>query len=162
MIKIEEQTLKYTPYKDGQENIISELVWGVFTEFEAPDYSEEGVNTFKEFINPNRIRDRIQNEGFKVYCCFHKSEIIGVIAFRNITHISLLFVKKNYHRRGIAKELLRISIKDIQRFNPESGELTVNSSPYAVKIYEKLGFIATDTMQEKDGIKYMPMKMSLC
>lgn len=161
VIKIKEQTLKYAQYQDGQENMISELVWNVFSEFEAPDYTEEGINTFKDFINPVRLIDKIKNEGFKVYCCFDKSEIVGVIALRNVTHISLLFVEKNYHKRGIAKELLKISVNDIKKSNLEAGELTVNSSPYAVKIYEKLGFVFTDTMQEKDGIKYTPMKKSL-
>lgn len=27
------------------------LVWDVFLEFEAPDYMEEGINTFLDFIN---------------------------------------------------------------------------------------------------------------
>lgn len=27
------------------------LVWRVFSEFEAPDYGAEGINTFRDFIN---------------------------------------------------------------------------------------------------------------
>ena len=161
MIKISELALKYEPFKDGQDKIISDLVWRVFSEFEVPDYSEEGVNTFKEIIVPERIAEKIKNEGFKVYCCFNESILVGVLGVRDKTHISLLFVDKRYHRKGIAKELLRLVIVDIQKFNPELREITVNSSPYAVKIYEKLGFMAIDNMQEKDGIKYTPMKKSL-
>ena len=33
-----EKTLQYLQYKNGQEGIVSELVWSVFLEFEAPDY----------------------------------------------------------------------------------------------------------------------------
>jgi len=36
-------------------------------------------------------------------------------------------------------------------------QITVNSSPYAVKVYERLGFVKTEEQQEKDGILYVPM-----
>ena len=87
--------------------------------------------------------------------------MVGVLAFRDITHISLLFVKKSHHRRGIAKELLRIGINDIKNANEDITQITVNSSPYAVNIYKKLGFLPIDKMKEKDGIKYTPMKMTI-
>ena len=35
------------------------LVWSVFLEYEAPDYTEEGINEFKKTIdNKNWINDR--------------------------------------------------------------------------------------------------------
>lgn len=153
--------LRYQLFEIGQENIVSDLVWEVFSEFEAPDYSAEGVNTFKEFINPERLVNQITNNGFKIYCCFEEDVLVGVLAFRDISHISLLFVKKSHHRNGIAKELLRIAITKILEGNPNLQEITVNSSPYAVRIYERLGFNATDTMQEKEGLKYIPMRKCL-
>lgn len=38
--------------------------------------------------------------------------------------------------------------------------ITVNST-YAVAVYERFGFVATYTEQEKDGIRYVPMKCRL-
>ena len=38
--------------------------------------------------------------------------------------------------------------------------VTVNSSPFAVKVYEKLGFTATGSRQVSDGIVYIPMRYS--
>ena len=38
--------------------------------------------------------------------------------------------------------------------------MTVNSSPYAVKIYRALGFVEVDTEQISDGIRYIPMTYS--
>ena len=35
---------------------------------------------------------------------------------------------------------------------------TVNSSPYAVPVYHKLGFIDMDSEQLSDGIRFTPMK----
>ncbi|HWI98136.1 MAG TPA: GNAT family N-acetyltransferase [Burkholderiales bacterium] len=37
------------------------------------------------------------------------------------------------------------------------GGFTVNSSNNAVAIYEKLGFVRTAPMQNKDGVLYNPM-----
>ena len=152
------QNLIFKPFEEGQEYIVSELVWGVFKEFEAPDYSKEGIKTFKDFIVPQNIVDMVKASDFKIYCCFDNKSLIGVLALKDNTHIALLFVCKKYHRRGIAKELLKIALADISIYCPDASELTVNSSPYAVKIYERLGFFPRGKMEERDGIKFVPMK----
>ena len=36
--------------------------------------------------------------------------------------------------------------------------MTANSSPYAVEIYQKLGFHALSEEQKRDGIRFTPMK----
>ncbi len=38
-------------------------------------------------------------------------------------------------------------------------EITVNSSPYAVEVYHKLGFKDTAVEQISDGIRFTPMKL---
>lgn len=153
--------LRYQLFEEGQEQIVSTLIWDVFYEFEASDYSEEGIKTFKAFSSPERLINEVRNNGFKIYCCFEKDMLVGVVGLRSVSHISLLFVKKSHHRRGIAKKLLDLAIREAFQVQPDIQELTVNSSSYAVDIYRKLGFFSTDTMQEKDGIIYMPMKKSL-
>ncbi len=39
-------------------------------------------------------------------------------------------------------------------------QITVNASPYAVPVYEKLGFQAVDDEQLTDGIRYTPMTLN--
>lgn len=153
--------LKFQAFEEGQEKLVSDMVWEVFLEFEAPDYSDEGVSIFKAFIDPQRLANEIKVSGYKIYCCFDGEILAGVIAFRNITHISLLFVRRSYHQRGIAKELLQLATREIIKEHSDVKELTVNSSPYAVDIYKQLEFIPTDKMQEKNGIIYMPMRKLL-
>ncbi len=150
--------LGYKPIEKGQEQLVSDMVWEVFMEFEAPDYSEKGLETFKAFINPKRLQNEIENNGFRVLCCFEGAELAGVVAFRRIAHISLLFVKKSYHRRGIARRLIELAIGQMLRDCPEATAVTVNSSPYAVEAYKRLGFSPTDRMQEMEGLVFMPMK----
>ena len=153
--------LIYKPFEKGQEQLVSEMVWEVFLEFEAPDYSDEGLATFKAFIAPQRLANEVEVNGYKIYCCFEGDMLVGVIAVRNITHISMLFVTSSHHKRGIAKNLLKLAAGEIIKENSAVQQLTVNSSPYAVEIYKRLGFTPTDKMLEANGIIYMPMRKSL-
>lgn len=63
-----------------------------------------------------------------------------------------MFVDAQYHQKGIAKKLWEC-VKT--HFNVSN--MTVNSSLYAVKIYESLGFIKNDIQNEFLNLKYQPM-----
>jgi ribosomal protein S18 acetylase RimI-like enzyme len=147
----------YAEFKTGQEKIVSEFVWDVFNKFEAPDYPQEGIETFSAFIAPDNIKDMVCNHGFKIYCCFENKKLIGVLALRDKTHISLLFVSEEYHRQGIAKTLLSHALEELQAFDKSIGKITVHSSPYAKAIYERMGFLPTSEMQQQNGILFIPM-----
>ncbi|HIX64389.1 MAG TPA: GNAT family N-acetyltransferase, partial [Candidatus Mediterraneibacter colneyensis] len=78
----------------------------------------------------------------------------GVIATNeNRKHICCFFVKAKYHRQGIGRKLWEYVLNHSER-----NVFTVNSSPYAVPVYHKLGFSDTDTEQLADGMRYTPMK----
>ena len=129
--------------------VATELVWQVFQEFEAPDYSKEGIKTFRDFLDGLLI-----NMTVEMYGAFEKGELLGVIATRKEgSHIALFFVAKKHHRKGIGKKLFQHILSLCC-----SSVITVNSSPYAVKVYRKLGFSDTDTEQLTDGLRYVPMK----
>lgn len=72
----------------------------------------------------------------------------------------MLFVKKEYHRRGIARRLFQI-VKERCKNLSNVKEITVNSSPYALGFYARLGFINTAEEQTVAGIKFTPMKYLL-
>lgn len=132
--------------KKDLKNAIS-LVNDVFMEFEAPVYSEEGIRTFKNFINNGQaLKD------MTFFGAYEHNRIVGVLANRETTHISLFFVKKEYHKKGIGKALFNFMLE-----NTKGDEFTVNSSPYAVNIYEKLGFKKLSEEKLDDGIRYTPM-----
>ncbi len=125
------------------------LVLSVFMQYEACDYSLEGINTFKAFIsNPESI------DSLEFYGAFiNDNEIIGVIATRNNgNHIALFFVDGRYHRQGIGRKLFQVVLE-----KSTGNKITVNSSPYAVEIYKKLGFIPDSDEQIKEGIRFTPM-----
>lgn len=92
------------------------------------------------------------------YGAFTEGRIVGVIAVRGCNHICLFFVDKEFHGQGIARNLFELVKKNLSVGDKVEKVITVNASPYAVKIYEKLAFNVVDNEQEKDGIRFTPMK----
>lgn len=128
------------------------LVWDTFMEFEAPDYSEQGAAEFY-----NSIHDEDYLRQLSAYGAYSGDTLLGVIASRNEgAHIALFFVDGKYHRRGIGRKLFE-RLKADCTFK----KMTVNSSPYAVGVYESFGFCPTDTVQTVNGIRFTPMKLIL-
>ncbi|MEA4970866.1 MAG: GNAT family N-acetyltransferase [Candidatus Pelethousia sp.] len=125
------------------------LVWNTFMQYEAPDYSAEGIDTFRSSVIDNEdYLNRIH-----LYGAFEESELLGVIATRNGgNHIALFFVDGLHHRQGIGRKLFNVVLE-----NSTSNEITVNSSPYAVAVYRRLGFVDTEAEKTTDGMRYVPM-----
>ncbi|MHB9297706.1 GNAT family N-acetyltransferase [Fusobacterium polymorphum] len=124
----------------------------VYIECKDESYSEQGIETFCKFINNKKI-----TKSFKVYGAFEDNVLKGIIATdRRKRHISLFFVDKVSQGKGIGKKLMSIVIDD-----NENSFITVNSSRYAVSIYQNLGFIKTEEEKEQDGLKFTPMKLIL-
>jgi hypothetical protein len=135
-----------------------DLVNRVFSEFVAVDYSEQGNQTFNEYLKTKyeEVTNDVQTGHKRIWGYYQNDEIVGVIATRDISHIALMFVDKQYHRKGIARQLYSTVLSTIKE-NTDIMQISVNSSPYAVKVYERLGFARTDEQQEKDGIIFVPM-----
>ena len=124
----------------------------VYIESKDESYSEQGIETFCNFVNNKEI-----TKSFKVYGAFEDNVLKGLIATDSQKrHICLFFVDKVSQGKGIGKELMRVVVN-----NNENSYITVNSSRYAVPIYEKLGFIKMEEEKERDGLKFTPMKLIL-
>ena len=135
-----------------------DLVNKVFSEFVAVDYSEQGKETFQNYLKTkyDEVSADIQTGHKKLWGYYENGEIVGVIASRDKSHIALMFVDKQHHKKGIARKLFDTMLAETEN-DTNVTQITVNSSPYAVEIYEHLGFKKTDEQQEKDGIIYIPM-----
>lgn len=125
-----------------------------FMKFEAPDYSKEGIENFFKFANYETISENLKSN-MKMYVAKVNGKIVGVIGYRDNSHINLLFVLEEYQHNGIAKALYNLVIDNCK--NVDTKRVTVNSSPYAHNVYLKFGFIDNNQMQEVDGIKFYPM-----
>ncbi|MBP1664352.1 MAG: hypothetical protein H6Q19_1492 [Bacteroidetes bacterium] len=156
----EMKNTKIEPYVPGDENEISQLIKSVYDDFVSIDYSVEGNNTFYEWIKPENIKSR-QREERNMFVARSDGKIVGVIEIRNNNHISLLFVDKLYQNRGIAGRLISSSIDESLKRDLSMDTYEVNSSPYAIPIYSRLGFVAIGGILEKSGIKYQPMILKI-
>ena len=139
------------------------LALEVFMQFEAPDYPSEGVETFKKDIveNPEYLENA--RKGIcPVYGAFDGEKIVALMGMRSSkTHINLVFTKKEYHRKGIARRIFHFLLNDILMENPSLDALTLNSSPYGLPFYLTLGFIPLSEEQQINGIRFTPMKYNI-
>jgi len=125
------------------------LALDVFMEFEAPDYTIEGVEEFKMTLKSQEFLSKLE-----YHIALENDQIIGMIATRNEgKHIALLFVEKEWQRKGIGKKLCEHLIQQ-----DKTAILTVNSSPYGHEFYKRIGFVDTDTEQTVNGIRFFPMQ----
>lgn len=136
------------------------LALEVFMQFEAPEYPPEGVETFKKDIveNPEYLENA--RKGLcPIYGAFDGHQIVALMGMRsNKTHINLVFTKKSYHRRGIARAIFHYLLSDVRKENPALDALTLNSSPYGLPFYLAIGFVPLSEEQEINGIRFTPMK----
>lgn len=140
--------------------IVCRLIIDSFNLFIGEGYSDEGKEEFYRFVNPLSVEERMKEDNQMIVAQV-KEDIVGVIDRRSISHISLFFVDENYLRHGIGKKLLNRAIESIRNTDSEVEYITVNSSPYALEIYRRLGFETTSDEQVVNGIRFIPMRMKI-
>lgn len=133
---------------------ISKLVSSV-AHFFTLDPSGKGAENFILSISPEAIRSHIINPNFHYICALQGTTIAGVAALREGKHLFHLFVASTFQRQVLARQLW-LALKATA--SPSTEEFTVNSTPYAVPVYERFGFVATGPKVEMNGIAFVPMK----
>ena len=138
------------------------LVWKTFMEFEAPDYTQEGISSFRKDILDNEgFRESCRNGTNRMWGSLVQDTLVAVLVMRSESHICLFFTDKEYQRRGIATGLFKQLVFESKGQFPKIHELTVNSSPYGIPFYHHLGFEDLTSEQTVEGIRFVPMRYSL-
>ncbi len=148
--------LTYRSMTPDEAEAASKMVAEVFDQFIAPEYAPEGRAQFMRYIEPAELRARLNSRHFTLLA-FVGDQIVGILEMRDYEHISLLFVAAAYHRQGIAGELWRRALALCRSHNPGLTRVTVNSSPFAVEVYRRLGFSPAGPRQVVHGIGFVPM-----
>lgn len=133
------------------------LAWKTFLEFEAGEYAPEGVRSFEDFITDASLKQMFLIGAYQMIIAYYEGRMVGMITLRNETHISLLFVDRDYHRRGIGRALMD-SMADYVCHELGKDHLTVNASPYGREFYHRIGFTDLGPETCRDGIIYTPME----
>lgn len=136
------------------------LAWRTFMRFEANDYTQEGIESFQNFITDTVLHRMFLIGSYQLFVACENNQVIGMISLRSQTHISLLFVDAAHHRMGIGRALIEYVCNYI-RTEEGYNKVTVNAAPYAVGFYHKLGFRDTQAEQTSEGIRYTPMERRL-
>lgn len=136
------------------------LAWKTFLRFEADVYSPEGVRNFENFITDSTLYRMFIMGAYQMFVAVDGMKIVGMITLRDTSHISLLFVDEAYHRQGVGRGLMKY-LADYLRMEVGAERVTVNSSPYGVGFYHKMGFRDIRPEEMKDGIIYTPMEFIL-
>jgi GNAT superfamily N-acetyltransferase len=130
------------------------LVRKVYDEFLSGENTRRGNEVFYDFIKNENAEGRLSENSFAL-AARNNNRICGMIEIKNYNHVCLLFVQSEMQNRGIAKTLYQKALAKCIRKN--SNFIDVNSSLYAVPVYEKLGFKKTGDKTILKGIQFVPM-----
>ena len=136
-----------------------QLAEDVFMQFEAPDFPPRGVESFKSFIWGRRVKEMIEDGSFALWSCYCENQLVGMLAMRDNSHISLLFVIGDFHRQGIGR-MLFAQAKKYAALHLKR-KITVNASPYGLPFYRAIGFKETDMENVIDGVRSTPMEAKI-
>jgi GNAT superfamily N-acetyltransferase len=137
---------------------ISALVLSLARYFLADPERPGDAEAFFQTISPEAIAGYIESGRFRYHLADAGGELAGVVAIRDGAHLYHLFIAERFHGRGVATRLWeRARAEALAGGNP--GRFTVNSSLFAVPLYEHLGFTASGPALTKDGIAYQPMEL---
>lgn len=82
-----------------------------------------------------------------------------MLALKEQTHVSMLFVKGEYQGQGVGSMLLA----QAEQLGRQHGaqRLTVNAAPSAVGFYANRGFVPQGPEQVQEGMRFTPMVKEL-
>lgn len=137
---------------------ISALVTSLARYFLADPDDPGAAAAFFATIAPDAMAQRLADERYRYHVAEADGVVAGVVGVRDADHLYHLFVAERFHGRGIAGRLWATAQRQA-RAQGNPGRFTVNSSPYAVPMYERMGFVATDGPRVQDGIAFLPMRL---
>lgn len=147
------------PLHESDLPAIARLFRELALEFIVHESPPEGAATFLRENDEEGLRVHLAR-GHVYHVAEVDREVAGFIAVRERSHLFHMFVGKCWHRRGIARQLWDVARREaIAGGNP--GYFTVNSSNYALPVYESWGFVRTAPTQCTKGLYYNPMRLEL-
>ena len=143
----------------GDAESISALITALAPDFFLADPDDvEAAAPFFEKVTPAAIRDHLVSDRYRYHVAELSGELVGVIGMRDHAHLFHLAVAERVHRQGVAARLWN-EARRVAEAAGNPGRFTVNSSRYAVPVYERFGFAVTGPEQHKDGLVFVPMTL---
>ena len=134
---------------------ISSLCMNAFMTSVAPNLSEEGIATFKRTASEESFLKRmLEDNTILVY--EDNEEIKGMVELKQGRHLAMLFVDPSQYEKGVGKKLVSTILS-----HASAAKITVSASLNSVPAYLKYGFICTGEPDERSGLKYQPMELTI-
>ncbi len=134
---------------------ISRLILPLGEKFIACDLLPAGARVLLKSFQADSITGYFE-AGYRYHVAEEDGRLVGVVGVRDNCHLYHLFVDEAHHQQGIARRLWKVAHQAaITAGNP--GRFTVNSSPYAVSVYRRLGFVETGPAECSKGVVCIPM-----
>lgn len=150
--------MEIIPAKIEDADLISALISSVAHYFTLHPQGI-GAERFLKTIQPSSIADYLASDDFLYLVAFVEDDLAGVIAIRDNKHVFHLFVAPEFQRQGIAKRLWSFA-KEAAIHAGNINGFTVNSTEFAVPVYENWGFKVVGERNEIDGISFVPMELT--
>ena len=138
---------------------IARLIQDSFDAFVAPDYSPEGVEFFQSITNADECSRRLCEGNPAWIKRGEDGGADGYIEIRDGHHVTRFFVAPDRIGIGIGKALHAIAEAHCRTVG--EGKMTVYSSPFAVGVYERLGYVRTGEDLVINGMRTIPMEKNL-
>ena len=135
------------------------LVWDVFSTFESQDLPQEALDEFWSRIDYEYMLQRAGDGEIRFWGAYDDDYLVGVCAMRDLRHIELLYVDGEYHRQGVATNLLKHALIDCKELDETIRRITVNATPYSRGFFLKQGFRATAAEHKEEGLTVIPMAL---
>ncbi|MGI9263435.1 MAG: GNAT family N-acetyltransferase [Gammaproteobacteria bacterium] len=152
--------VRIRPMTSADAKEVQYLILTVFDEFVAPGYSRQASKTFRRQTRRQLRRTELR-DGETRLVAVTRGDLIGVIGLRDISHIHWLWVRKDWHHKGIARNLIHQAVDIVRDQEPRAKRITLNSSPYAIPFYLRLGFHVSGGEFDQKGIICTPMVLEL-
>ena len=147
--------IRKTELKDAEE--IGRLIVKLAERYITQEFNPKARRYFLASNNGKSVK-RFMESGFSYHIADIGGRVVGVVGVRDNSHLYHLFIDESHQGKGMARQLWDVAMADcISNGNP--GVFTVNSSNYAVGVYESLGFVRTKPMQNNEGALYNPMEL---
>lgn len=141
-----------------------------FDELSLKQLYEINRSRCKVFIQEQKITGEEELDGLDDKCIhvfLEKNESVVAycrivpkgINYENIS-IGRVLVLQEFRRKGIAQEMLNVSIEYIKS-NFQDNKIVLSSQLYAKSLYENVGFVVTCDIYEEAGIPHIKMYQNI-
>ena len=139
------------------------LIRRTFDICDRQDCTGDGADYFvSQFLSEgSTYRNKIEAGEETVMGAFEGGRLVGVITVSAHGNISCAFVDPEYQGRGIGKALFARAKEYLDEYFIGPYRIRLNSSPFAVRFYESLGFEKTGCADNFHGIISTPMAMDV-